>query len=98
MGVPLAHWIRDGNISDGGCLPHFDGLFGLAEEMLDGGELVGGNCECLGAEGVADEEAKILLCVRRFGTGDTEGTRGGVCTGAQGQASVRQGLRVSGVR
>ena len=77
MGVPLAHWIRDGDMSDGGCLPHFDGLDSLAEEMLDGGELVWGNCECLGAERVADEEAKILLCLEGFGTRDTEGTRKG---------------------
>lgn len=78
-------------MSDGGCLPHFDGLLSLAEKMLDGGELVGGNCECLSAESVADEEAKILLCVEGFGTGDTEGTRGG-----WERKIRRQDVRVSG--
>lgn len=93
VGVPLAHGTRDGDMSHGGCLPHFDGLFRLAEEMLDGGELVGGYCECLGAEGVADEEAEILLCMWGFGTGYTKGTRGVPSRGAQYQESGRQGLR-----
>lgn len=95
VGFPLAHWTRDGDLSHSGCLPHFDGLFRLAEEMLDGGELVGRYCECLGAEGVADEEAEILLCMRGFGTRDTKGTRGIPSRGAQ--RNVRsQDNRVSG--
>jgi len=61
----------------GGGLAHFDYVFGLAEEMLDGGDLIWGDCEGVGAEGVADQEAEIWLCLRGFCAGDTEGTRGG---------------------
>lgn len=66
-------------MSYGGGLVHFDSLFRLAEEMLDGGDLVGGDCECLGTESVADDETEIWLFLRGFCAGDTERTTGTQC-------------------
>lgn len=59
---PLADRRRDSDVADGGSLAHFDGLLRLAEEVLDGGDLLGGDCSGLSAEGVADEEAEVCLC------------------------------------
>jgi hypothetical protein len=76
--VPLAHCTGDGDMPYGGDLVYLDFFFSPAEEILDGGDLVRGDCECVGAEGVADQEAEIWLCLRGFCAGDTEGTRGGL--------------------
>jgi hypothetical protein len=76
VAFPLADGRRDRDVADGGSLAHFDGVLCLAEEVLDGGELGGGDCEGLGAEGVADEEAEVWLCVWGLCAGDTKGTMG----------------------
>ena len=42
--------------------------------MLNGVDLLGGDCEGLGAKGVADEEAEVCLCVWGLCAGNTKGT------------------------
>jgi len=75
VAVSLAHGSRERDISYGGGLAHFNRLLRLAEEMLDGGDLLWGDRDGVGAEGVADEEAEICLCLRGLRAGDAEGTR-----------------------
>ena len=42
--------------------------------MLNGVDLLGGDCEGLGAKGVADEEAEVCLCAWGLCAGNTKGT------------------------